>query len=132
EADRDRFRGWANTIGLGFSPLVTQHITRVDAALTQLLAYAGELAERRRAEPRDDLVTRIAQAADEDGGFTAFEVQGFIAALVFAGHQTTKNQLGWMVAVLAGPPGGGGGVGGGSRTGAGVGGEALRLRRARV
>ena len=128
--DRDRFRGWANTIGLGFSPLVTQHITRVDEALTQLLAYAGELAAQRRAEPRDDLVTRIAQAADEDGGFTAFEVQGFIAALVFAGHETTKNQLGWMVAVLAGQPGVWDGVAEGSLTVAEVVEECLRYRSA--
>jgi len=128
--DRDRFRGWANTVGLGFSPLVTQHITRVDEALTQLLAYAGELAERRRAEPRDDLVTRIAQAADEDGGFSAFEVQGFIAALVFAGHETTKNQLGWMVAVLAAQPGVWDAVADGSLTVAEVVEECLRYRSA--
>src|SRR5262249_46635069 len=128
--DRDRFRGWANTIGLGFSPLVTQHITRVDEALTQLLAYTGELAERRRAEPRDDLVTRIAQAADEDGGFSAFEVQGFIAALVFAGHQTTKNQLCWMVAVLAGQPRWWAAAGEGSRTAAEVAAECQTQRPA--
>jgi hypothetical protein len=101
--DRARFRGWANTIGLGFSPLVGQYVTQVDAALTQLLAYTGELAAARRAAPRDDLVTRIAQAADEDG-WTDFEVRGAIAGLVFAGHETTKNQLGWMVALLADRP----------------------------
>ena len=101
--DRDRFRSWANTIGLGFSPLVAMHITQVDEALTQLLAYTGELAALRRAEPRDDLVSRIAQAAAEDG-WSDFEVRGFIAGLVFAGHETTKNQLGWMVAMLSGRP----------------------------
>jgi cytochrome P450 len=101
--DRDRFRGWADTVGLGFSPLVGMHITQVDAALTQLLAYAGELVARRRAEPRDDLVSRLAVAAREDG-WSDLEVQSFIAGLVFAGHETTKNQLGWMVAVLAERP----------------------------
>jgi len=101
--DRDRFRGWADTIGLGFSPLVATRIGEVDAALTQLLAYTGELAAARRVEPRDDLVTRIAQAADAEG-WTDLEVRGAIAGLVFAGHETTKNQLGWMVAVLAERP----------------------------
>ena len=100
--DRERFRGWANTIGLGFSPVsMAERITEIDAALTQLLDYTGALAAKRRVEPRDDLVTRIAQAADEEGGWTDFEVRGFIAGLVFAGHETTKNQLGWMVALLA-------------------------------
>jgi cytochrome P450 len=101
--DRDRFRGWADTIGLGFSPLVANHIDEVDAALAQLLAYTGELAAARRVEPRDDLVTRIAEAAREDS-WTDFEIQGFIAGLVFAGHETTKNQLGWMVAALSARP----------------------------
>jgi cytochrome P450 len=99
--DRERFTGWANAIGLGFSPFVAMHIAEVDAALTHLLAYAGDLAAARRADPRDDLVTRIAAAAAADG-WTDDEVRGAIAGLVFAGHDTTKNQLGWMVAVLAG------------------------------
>ena len=99
--DRDRFRGWANTIGVGFSPVqLVERIGEVNAALTALLDYTGELAERRRKDPRDDLVTRIAQAAYEDGWSTD-EARGFIAGLVFAGHETTKNQLGWAVAVLA-------------------------------
>jgi cytochrome P450 len=99
--DRDRFRGWADKVGLGFSWLVASHIAEVDAALAQLLAYTGDLAAARRVEPRDDLVSRIAIAAREDS-WTDFEVQGFIAGLVFAGHDTTKNQLWWMVAALSG------------------------------
>ncbi len=100
--DRDRFRDWANVIGYGFSPVsMAEHIHEIDDALVQLLDYTGALAARRRAEPRDDLVTRIAKAADEDGGYSDFEVRGFIAGLVFAGHETTKNQLGWMVALLS-------------------------------
>ena len=103
--DRDRFRDWANTIGLGFSPAsLAERIRDIDEALTSSSPTRATLAARRRAEPRDDLVTRIAQAAAEDGGWTDFEVRGFIAGLVFAGHETTKNQLGWMVAVLAERP----------------------------
>jgi cytochrome P450 len=98
--DRDRFRGWANTIGLGFSPFVAMHIAAVDDALTQLLSYSGELAAARRADPRDDLVSRIATAAAQEDWSDA-DVRGSIAGLVFAGQDTTKNQLGWMVAVLA-------------------------------
>ena len=102
--DRDRFRGWANTIGLGFSPSgLMQSITAIDTALTHLLEYTGTLAARRRVEPRDDLVSRIAIAGHEDG-WSDFEVHGFIAGLVFAGHETTKNQLGWTVAVLSEQP----------------------------
>jgi cytochrome P450 len=101
--DRDRFRGWANTVGLGFSPLVAMHIALVDEASERLIAYTSELAVARRADPRDDLVTRIAQAGTEEG-WSDFEIAGFIAGLVFAGHETTKNQLGWLVSVLAERP----------------------------
>jgi cytochrome P450 len=101
--DRDRFRGWANTIGLGFSPLVSLHIKEVDAALLALVEYTGELAAKRRADPKDDLVTRIAEAGEEDG-WSDLQIRGFIAGLVFAGHETTKTQLGWTVAVLSERP----------------------------
>lgn len=102
--DRDRFRVWSNTIGLGFSPpLVAQRIGEVDRALTQLLEYAGNLAAERMEEPRDDLITRIAQAGAEEK-WTLQEVRAAIAGLVFAGHETTKNQLGWLIVVLAEHP----------------------------
>jgi cytochrome P450 len=127
-ADRDRFRGWANTIGLGFSPVeLVERIGEVDTALTALVDYTGELAEARRKDPRDDLVTRIAQAAHEDGWSTD-EVRGFIAGLVFAGHETTKNQLGWTVAVLADRPDVWDAVASGAEGVADVVEEVLRLR----
>src|SRR6185436_16556053 len=130
-ADRERFREWANTIGFGFSPMsMATHIAAIDEALTHLLDYTGQLAAKRRADPRDDLVTRIAKAADEEGGWTDFEVRGFIAGLVFAGHETTKNQLGWMVALLADRPDLWDAVAGGDLTAAEVVEEVMRLRGA--
>lgn len=129
--DRERFRAWANAIGLGFSPVsMAARIAEIDQALTQLLDYTGALAAKRRAEPRDDLVTRIAQAADEEGGYTDFEVRGFIAGLVFAGHETTKNQLGWMVALLAERPDVWDGVARGDLTAEAVVEEVMRSRAA--
>jgi hypothetical protein len=128
QQDRDRFRAWANTIGLGFSPmLLVGRIAEVDAALEQLLAYTAELAARRLAEPQDDLVTRIAQAG-RDAGWTPAEVHGSIAGLVFAGHETTKNQLGWTVAVLSEQPAVWDAVGSGSLAPADVIEEVLRFR----
>jgi cytochrome P450 len=104
-ADRNRFSGWADTIGYGFNlVLLPSKIGEVDAALTQLLAYADELVAARRAEPRDDLVTRIAAAVHEEEGLDEDLIRGSVAGLVFAGHETTKNQLGWMIAVLSEQP----------------------------
>ena len=102
--DRAQFANWADTIGLGFNfALVGSRIADIDAAITALLAYAQKLIDLRRAAPEDDLVTRLAQAAKEEGVGEAL-VRGTVAGLVFAGHETTKNQLGWMIALLAGAP----------------------------
>ena len=129
--DRERFRGWADTIGLGFSPIaIAARIAEIDAALLSLLEYTGALAAQRRVEPRDDLVSRIARAADEEGGWSEFEVHGFIAGLVFAGHETTKNQLGWMLAVLVDRRDIWDAIASGSLTAEGVVEEVLRYRSA--
>jgi cytochrome P450 len=102
--DRTRFATWAEAIGLGFNfVLLGSRIADVDAAITAMLAYAQELIDLRRACPEDDLMTRLAHAAKEEG-LSETVVRGTIAGLVFAGHETTKNQLGWTIALLAGVP----------------------------
>jgi cytochrome P450 len=103
--DRARFASLADTIGLGFNLMLLQaRIADIDAATSELLDYARGLVVARRENPRDDLVTRIARAADEDEAITEDMVVGSIAGLVFAGHETTKNQLGWMIAVMSKVP----------------------------
>jgi cytochrome P450 len=84
--------------------MLPTRIADVDAAIVQLREYCGDLIAERRRAPRDDLVTRLAQAADQIGGLDEDYVRGTLAGLVFAGHETTKNQLGWMVAVLSDVP----------------------------
>src|SRR5205085_9154521 len=69
-----------------------------------LLEYADSLIAVRRKDPRDDLVTRIAAAVDEEAGVDEAMIRASIAGLVFAGHETTKNQLGWMIATLSEVP----------------------------
>jgi cytochrome P450 len=102
--DRERFSGWADTVGLGFNlVLVSARIGDVDEALVQLLDYAKDLVAKRRQEPKDDLVTRLALAATEEG-VDPDTIHGTVAGLVFAGHETTKNQLGWLIAVLSEDP----------------------------
>ncbi len=111
EADRDRFCHLANTIGLGFSTVALPgRIGEVDAATDELLAYATALVAERRLEPLDDLVSRLAAAIDDpdaagDGpAWTVEEIASTVAGLVFAGHETTRNQIGLMVWVLSSHP----------------------------
>lgn len=102
--DRSRFGVWADTIGLGFNLVMAPaRIGEIDAALVQLLEYSRALVEKRRAAPLDDLVSRLALGAEEDG-VKPEQIHGTVAGLVFAGHETTKNQLGWLVTALSEVP----------------------------
>jgi cytochrome P450 len=84
--------------------LAASRIAEVDVALQTLVDYARELLHARRKQPQDDLVTRLAQAVDADGGFDEAELAAALAGLVFGGYETTKNQLTFMIASLAGAP----------------------------
>jgi cytochrome P450 len=102
--DRARFGVWADTLGLGFNLVMApQRIGEIDAAVVQLMEYSKALVEARRKNPRDDLVSRLARGAEEDG-INAELIYGTVAGLVFAGHETTKNQLGWLVTILSEAP----------------------------
>jgi len=102
--DREQFGRWADSIGKGFNPIeLAMCADEVDDATVALLGYAAGLVEQRRAEPRDDLVSRIAVVGREEG-FPDEQLVGSVAGLVFAGHETTKMQLGWAISVLAEHP----------------------------
>src|SRR5262249_18613732 len=99
------------------------------AVRPQCAHYPADGGAPGRTDPRDDLVSRIALAAQEDG-WSEDAARGSIAGLVFGGHETTKNQLGWTVAVLSGHPAVWEGVGSGSLSAADVIEEGLRMRSA--
>jgi cholest-4-en-3-one 26-monooxygenase len=59
-------------------------------AATDLYTYANELAEQRRAEPRDDIVTKLLQPHDgEELSVEEFDL--FVMLLTVAGNETTRN-----------------------------------------
>ena len=57
-----------------------------------LYTYGEELGARRRADPADDLVTRLAGEA-EGGALSAAEYRNFFHLLVFAGNETTRTAI---------------------------------------
>lgn len=62
--------------------------------ITRVLAYFAELAERRRREPGDDLLTALVHAEEEDHILSDAEVVDNAAFLFAAGHETTANLIG--------------------------------------
>jgi len=61
------------------------------AASAEMIGYGNELRAERLTEPRDDIVTKLTDAAEADGGMTDDEFGMFFLLLVVAGNETTRN-----------------------------------------
>jgi cytochrome P450 len=62
-------------------------------AAVELMAYGHGLAEQRRAEPRDDLVTQLVQAELDGERLTEREFDNFFCLLIVAGNETTRHSI---------------------------------------
>ncbi|AZG47896.1 cytochrome P450 [Gordonia insulae] len=62
-------------------------------AHAELLAYAYAMAEDRRANPRDDIVTTLVQADIDGHALSEIEFGFFVILLVIAGNETTRNAI---------------------------------------
>ncbi len=73
-------------------------------AAAEIYAYGAALAARRRAEPADDIVTRLLQPNDEGEALTSNEFDLFFLLLTVAGNETTRNAAaGGMLALFEHP-----------------------------
>ncbi len=87
-----------------FSPFQRMDPARVDAAIADLHSYIGALADQRRADPRDDLLTALVHAEDDGAQLDRDELVTMVGMLMFAGHETTDGLLGNAVVALAAHP----------------------------
>jgi cytochrome P450 len=103
---RASFYGWAGDLGLIFSKNIGQPEVRAraEAALLALYACADEVIADRMREPGPDLVSALLEAEAEGERLTVTELRGMIAGLVFAGNDTTRNQLGLGMIAFANHP----------------------------
>ncbi|HEV2372569.1 MAG TPA: cytochrome P450 [Streptosporangiaceae bacterium] len=73
-------------------------------AATEVYMYGGQLAEQRRANPADDIITRLLQPDDAGETLTTDEFNAFFILLVVAGNETTRNAAsGGMLAFFQHP-----------------------------
>lgn len=78
---------------------------RAFAAVTaEMDVYAGEVIERRRGNPQDDLFTRLIEAEVDGERLTRAEIVGFLQLLVTAGQETTSDLINNAVLCLAEHP----------------------------
>ncbi|GAA0223759.1 cytochrome P450 [Actinomadura nitritigenes] len=94
-ADRPLLRPWsADICGMyELNPPEEVQRTAVRAAV-EFSDYLRDLARSRRREPRDDLISALAQVVDEGDRLTEDELIGTCVLLLNAGHEATVNATG--------------------------------------
>ena len=104
--DRHRLRPWSAAIVKMYE--VSRTPQEVAAALTasrEFADYLRDLAARRHAEPRDDLITHLVAVRDGTDALSADELVASAILLLNAGHEASVNALGGGVVALLRHPG---------------------------
>ena len=96
--DRPHFKRWSDAMiaaGGGLRSADT------DAALVEMLGYFQRILEARRREPRDDLVSTLANAEIDGDRLQDPEILMFCITLLAAGNETTRNLISGGTLLLA-------------------------------
>jgi cytochrome P450 len=104
DRDRDRFKHWSDEIvrTLGVSNL--DDFRRSKRAGDELRAYLEGVAEERRREPQEDLISGLLRAEEEGDKLSLAEVFATCSLLLIAGNETTTNLIGnGLLALLRHP-----------------------------
>ena len=105
QEDRGPFREWSNDASLSIEPLLDdRRVATSKDTLSKLRDYFSDLAERRRADPGEDLVSVLTQIEDEGDRLSHLELQLMLVLLLVAGNETTRNLVGnGLLALLRNP-----------------------------
>lgn len=101
--DHDRLLDWSNATISTLDPEYAPTPEARAEALTEMAAYAMELAETRRTNPTDDIATVLTERVDA-GDLTVEEYVSYVILLFVAGNETTRNNISWGIHALASNP----------------------------
>ena len=102
QQDRGRLFDWSNRmVGLDDPEYASDDGTEASA---ELYAYVNDLARRRRADPRDDIVTVLVNAEIDGDSLSEREFDMFMLLLTLAGNETTRNSTSWGMWALIDNP----------------------------
>lgn len=98
DSDWTRYQRWSDTIlRLSYSrsggPEAQQSIADFTAVTAEMSVYVAEMIDHRRAEPRDDLMTRLVEASVDGERLSHDEILGFFQLLIVAGQETTSDLI---------------------------------------
>ncbi|MBG01535.1 MAG: hypothetical protein CL470_04615 [Acidimicrobiaceae bacterium] len=107
DADWKLFDEWADII---FSALdadvesVIGRLSEITRAQRELDSYVQDLISKRSVKPEDDLLSDLVQSHYNEDKLSHDELSAMVEAILLAGTDTTRNQLGAILAVLADHP----------------------------
>jgi cytochrome P450 len=99
--DWARFKPWSDVIlklsytmrGMESDAEAATAFSGFAAVSEEMNGYLTQMIAQRRAEPRDDLLTRLVNAEVDGEHLTQAEILGFFQLLVVAGQETTTNLI---------------------------------------
>jgi cytochrome P450 len=98
--DRHLMFEWSNALLGAENPDAAQHAQESAMALAGMMAYGLAMAEDRRKDPRDDIISRIVNAEVDGERLDDSEFSMFWLLLVVAGNETTRNAVTGSVVAL--------------------------------
>jgi cytochrome P450 len=100
-ADREQFKLWSTDLTRGLEPGATaEDLALVSRAVEALDGYMAEVIEERRREPRQDLISELTRAHEDDDALSMDELLATCRLILTAGHETTVNLIGNGVLAL--------------------------------
>ena len=94
-SDHAKFLDWSHKIVKMYDFRVNDiDAENAENAARDFFDYAQDLLDRRRVDPKDDMITRLSQVSENDVRLTDHQIICTIILLLNAGHEATVNTLG--------------------------------------
>lgn len=90
QEDRRKLFDWSNQM-IGYDD--PEYSVEPEAASAEMHGYFRAMAEERRSNPRDDIVTKLVEADIDGEALTDDEFGFFVILLAVAGNETTRNAI---------------------------------------
>jgi hypothetical protein len=102
--DREHFKRWSDGVARGLNANTMEQVRVAGVASKELEEYLRPIAEERRANPREDLLSSLLAAEESGDKLSMDEVFSTVILLLVAGNETTTNLIGnGMLALLEHP-----------------------------
>ena len=93
--DREQFNEWSNIVSLIVDPLLDgPQVRKVQQTVDEVFAYFEAVAEERRRDPQDDLVSALVTAEVDGERLERDDLLVNLLLILVAGNETTRNLIG--------------------------------------